>query len=55
MLSLCLTLTKWGKAKPSRPSRFLYELTGQPEKFQEREAEAAHGPRSTGRGPGRRR
>ena len=55
VLSLCLTRMKWGKAKPSRPSRFLYELTGQPEKFQEREAEAAQGPRSTGRGPGRRR
>jgi len=39
-LSLCLTRSKWGRSKPSRPSRFLYELTGQPEKFQEREAEA---------------
>ena len=28
----------------------LDELTGQPEKFQEREAQAAQGPRSTGRG-----
>ena len=35
MLSLCLTRTKWGKSKPSRPSRFLYELTGQAEKFNE--------------------
>jgi DNA helicase-2/ATP-dependent DNA helicase PcrA len=33
VLSLCLTRTKWGKSKPTRPSRFLYELTGQPEKF----------------------
>ena len=33
MLSLCLTRTKWGKSKPCKPSRFLYELTGQPEKF----------------------
>ena len=33
VLSLCLTRTKWGKPKPSKPSRFLYELTGQPEKF----------------------
>jgi len=40
MLSLCLTRTKWGKSKPCRPSRFLYEMTGQAEKFQEREAEA---------------
>jgi DNA helicase-2/ATP-dependent DNA helicase PcrA len=35
MLSLCLTRTKWGKSKPCRPSRFLYELTGQAEKFSE--------------------
>ena len=32
-LSLCLTRMKWGKSKPARPSRFLYELTGQAEKF----------------------
>ena len=35
MLSLALTRMKWGKAKPSKPSRFLYELTGQAEKFVE--------------------
>jgi len=35
MLSMCLTRTKWGKSKPCRPSRFLYELTGQPDKFSE--------------------
>ena len=33
VLALCLTRTKWGKSKPCRPSRFLYELTGQAEKF----------------------
>jgi DNA helicase-2/ATP-dependent DNA helicase PcrA len=56
MLSLCLTRTKWGKPKPCRPSRFLYELTGQPQKFQERQAEAdAQRPASSGRRPGRRR
>jgi DNA helicase-2/ATP-dependent DNA helicase PcrA len=33
MLSLCLTRTKWGKPKPCKPSRFLYELTGQAGKF----------------------
>jgi len=33
VLSLCLTRTKWGKRKPCRPSRFLYELTGQADKF----------------------
>ena len=35
ILSLALTRMKWGKAKPCKPSRFLYELTGQPEKFSE--------------------
>jgi hypothetical protein len=35
MLSMCLTRTKWGKSKPGRPSRFLYELTGPAEKFNE--------------------
>jgi DNA helicase-2/ATP-dependent DNA helicase PcrA len=43
VLTLCLTRTKWGKAKPCRPSRFLYELTGQPEKFREQD-EARPGP-----------
>ena len=37
-LSLCLTRMKWGKTKPGRPSRFLYELTGQAEKFQDQPA-----------------
>lgn len=45
-LSLCLTRMKWGKSRPSRPSRFLYELTGQAEKFTEAEADAGpNGPR----------
>ncbi len=39
MLSLALTRMKWGKAKPSKPSRFLYELTGQGDKFVEGPAE----------------
>jgi DNA helicase-2/ATP-dependent DNA helicase PcrA len=34
-LSLCLTRLKWGKNRPCRPSRFLYELTGQADKFVE--------------------
>ncbi len=56
VLSLCLTRTKWGKPKPCRPSRFLYELTGQPEKFQERQAEAEAKPsQPSGRRAGRRR
>jgi DNA helicase-2/ATP-dependent DNA helicase PcrA len=31
-LSLALSRMKWGKARPTDPSRFLYELTGQAEK-----------------------
>jgi DNA helicase II / ATP-dependent DNA helicase PcrA len=46
VLSLCLTRTKWGRSKPCHPSRFLYEMTGQAEKFQERKDEPnAGGPR----------
>jgi DNA helicase-2/ATP-dependent DNA helicase PcrA len=33
-LSLALSRMKWGKPRPSEPSRFLYELTGQAEKSQ---------------------
>jgi DNA helicase-2/ATP-dependent DNA helicase PcrA len=44
VLSLCLTRTKWGKSKPSKPSRFLYELTGQAEKFSAEPAPAAPAP-----------
>ena len=35
VLSLCLTRMKWGKSRPCKPSRFLYELTGQADKFSE--------------------
>ena len=50
VLSLCLTRTKWGRSKPCRPSRFLYELTGQAEKFQEAGPEAKPSePRGRGR------
>ena len=52
MLSLCLTRTKWGKSKPCRPSRFLYELTGQPEKFSDAPPEK---PAPTGPTPRKRR
>ena len=48
MLSMCLTRTKWGKSKPCRPSRFLYELTGQAEKFSETRAEKPDKPESPG-------
>jgi DNA helicase-2/ATP-dependent DNA helicase PcrA len=50
ILSLCLTRTKWGKSKPSKPSRFLYELTGQAEKFSAEPAQPEAAPR---RGPRR--
>jgi DNA helicase-2/ATP-dependent DNA helicase PcrA len=56
MLSMCLTRTKWGKSKPCRPSRFLYELTGQAEKFSETPPEKQEKPESTNaRGRKRRR
>ena len=56
VLSLCLTRTKWGRSKPTRPSRFLYELTGQPEKFREAgEEKPEPGPRPSGRRPRGRR
>ena len=51
VLSLCLTRTKWGRSKPCHPSRFLYEMTGQAEKFQERK----DGPNAGGPRGGRRR
>ncbi len=35
-LSLSLTRKKWGKVHPSQPSRFLYEMTGQAERFEAR-------------------
>ena len=47
-LSLCLTRLKWGKNRPCRPSRFLYELTGQPEKF----VEGLTGPEAAAASPG---
>jgi DNA helicase-2/ATP-dependent DNA helicase PcrA len=39
-LSLAVARMKWGKLRPTRPSRFLYELTGQPERFRDEPAEA---------------
>jgi DNA helicase-2/ATP-dependent DNA helicase PcrA len=54
-LSLCLTRSKWGKSRPCRPSRFLYELTGQAERFTAAEADAATTgqPREASAGRGR--
>ena len=54
-LSMCLTRMKWGKSRPCRPSRFLYELTGQAEKFTEEEAGAGPtGSRPAASAPGAR-
>ena len=39
-LSLAVARMKWGKLRPTRPSRFLYELTGQPERFRDEPKEA---------------
>ncbi len=50
VLSLALTRMKWGKAKPCKPSRFLYELTGQAEKFVDGPAEEREKIPSRGRG-----
>jgi DNA helicase-2/ATP-dependent DNA helicase PcrA len=47
-LSLCLTRMKWGKSRPCRPSRFLYELTGQADKFVEHVTDGAADPASKG-------
>jgi DNA helicase-2/ATP-dependent DNA helicase PcrA len=55
MLSMCLTRTKWGKSKPCRPSRFLYELTGQADKFSETPPDKPDKPEPPPRGRKRRR
>ena len=54
VLSLCLTRTKWGRSKPCRPSRFLYELTGQADKFQEAPPEPKGQDSRGAKGPGAR-
>jgi DNA helicase-2/ATP-dependent DNA helicase PcrA len=41
-LSFALTRRKWGKPRPTTPSRFLYEMTGQAKNFR---------PVATGRSP----
>jgi DNA helicase-2/ATP-dependent DNA helicase PcrA len=37
-LSFALTRRKWGKPRPTTPSRFLYEMTGQADNFAARTA-----------------
>ncbi len=44
-LSLALTRMKWGKPRETKPSRFLYELTGQAEKAPGRTSKQARAPR----------
>jgi DNA helicase II / ATP-dependent DNA helicase PcrA len=44
VLSMCLTRMKWGKSRPCRPSRFLYELTGQADKFSEEPPQPKNAP-----------
>jgi DNA helicase-2/ATP-dependent DNA helicase PcrA len=44
VLSMCLTRMKWGKSRPCRPSRFLYELTGQADKFTEEPPQPKNAP-----------
>ena len=41
---MCLTRMKWGKSRPCRPSRFLYELTGQADKFTEEPPQPKNAP-----------
>jgi DNA helicase-2/ATP-dependent DNA helicase PcrA len=44
VLSMCLTRMKWGKSRPCRPSRFLYELTGQADTFSEEPPQPKNAP-----------
>ncbi|QDT68292.1 ATP-dependent DNA helicase PcrA [Planctomycetes bacterium MalM25] len=50
-MSLALTRRKWGKARDTLPSRFLYEMTGQADnpRYLEAKTGRKHAPRSKGR------
>jgi DNA helicase-2/ATP-dependent DNA helicase PcrA len=48
-LSFALARRKWGKPRPTVPSRFLYEMTGQAENFPPRDKNATN-PRISSRG-----
>ena len=39
-MTLALSRMKWGKSRPTMPSRFLYELTGQAEKIKQQSTSA---------------
>jgi len=49
-LTLALSRRKWGKARPTIPSRFLYEITGQAEHPQYEAAIRGESPAAAGRG-----
>jgi DNA helicase-2/ATP-dependent DNA helicase PcrA len=54
-LSFALTRRKWGKPRPTIPSRFLYEMTGQAENFPPRLDEKSAESRTARRGRSRRK
>jgi DNA helicase-2/ATP-dependent DNA helicase PcrA len=54
-LSFALARRKWGKPRPTIPSRFLYEMTGQAENFPPAVEAKAAGPRKSTRRGARRK
>jgi DNA helicase-2/ATP-dependent DNA helicase PcrA len=54
-LSFALTRRKWGKPRPTIPSRFLYEMTGQAENFPPRANDSKKGRKPAARGRSRKR
>jgi DNA helicase-2/ATP-dependent DNA helicase PcrA len=52
-LSLALSRMKWGKARPTTPSRFLFEITGQADNAQKMASQSRKAFRDTNRGPGK--
>jgi DNA helicase-2/ATP-dependent DNA helicase PcrA len=50
-LSLALTRMKWGKPRPTTPSRFLYEITGQAERAPQKRRPAPHKRNPAARSP----
>jgi DNA helicase-2/ATP-dependent DNA helicase PcrA len=49
-ISLALSRMKWGRARPTMPSRFLFEITGQSDNPQARQARLAEAEKRGGRG-----
>jgi DNA helicase-2/ATP-dependent DNA helicase PcrA len=50
-ITLALSRMKWGKARPTVPSRFLFEITGQADSPQARQARLAEAEKRNGRSP----